>query len=501
MVMDDNSFMIERWAQKTPEKIAVYDDAGQMSYGELAQRIDVCAGELYLRGIRKGDRVLLSGSNRIQFVIAFFAILRLGAICAVASPQYEAEEITCVSCMTEPKLILTDSQEKWGAVKNTVSGVETAPLGFEGSARSVHEAAFPALKPDTPALIVSTSGSSGRAKGVLLTRRNLIFPAQDIMERFHMTEKDVSFVPVPLVHMFGIMGMLVNFLSGGTMVTTAKFNGKQALEKIQTYGVSVQYCVPTMYAKEIMEYEKTPLKLHTLRTGMIAGAPSVKQYITWFDEQFGCRLLNAYGLTEASALAMVDWNDPKEVRYETAGRPCRGVELQIQAGNGQILPVGTAGEILCRSGGVMSEYYHNRERTKAAFTEDGWFHTGDIGVIDERGCLTVTGRKKDMIIRGGYNVFPAEIEEVLLQLREVQEVCVIGHPDSYWGEIIIAVVSPAAGSRITAETVTDYARKHLAHYKVPDGIVFVSSLPKLPTGKYDKTTLKRELERGTLKWN
>ena len=106
-----------------------------------------------------------------------------------------------------------------------------------------------------------------------------------------------------------------------------------------------------------------------------------------------------------------------------------------------------------------------------------------------------------MIIRGGYNVFPAEIEEVLLQLREVQEVCVIGHPDSYWGEIIIAVVSPAAGSRITAETVTDYARKHLAHYKVPDGIVFVSSLPKLPTGKYDKTTLKRELERGTLKWN
>lgn len=346
-----------------------------------------------------------------------------------------------------------------------------------------------------PALIVCTSGSTGEPKGALLSYGNMFIPGLDITKSFRITQSDVTFIPVPLCHMFGIMGVVVTLGCGSTIVMMQKFRETEALHLIESERVSVQFCVASMYEREIAEYESAAAKpdISSLRTGMIAGAPSIRTCIEWFDKNAGCRLLNAYGLTEAQALAGVDFDDPEDVRYTTAGHASPHCKLKIVCDDETECAVGETGEIVCSSPGIMLGYYGHPELTAKSYTSDGFFKTGDLGRVDAQGYLTVTGRKKDLIIRGGYNVFPYEIESMYNAVDGISEVCVVGYPDEVLGERIAAYIVPKAGFEFSPERLRGYALENIAKYKVPDKIILTDGLPKLSNCKLDKLSLKRKL--------
>lgn len=494
-----NEFMLSYWAKNTPEREAVYDGRSRMTYSQLEKSARAAAGFLADRGIARNDRILVCLPNCCEMVTLIFAAAAIGAVLVPINAQHKEHELQHVVDMIDPNFAIFSNDEqiavleridpKTECIKVDLNSGEYALSGMvERSAQREAE-----VLEDDASIIVCTSGSTGLPKGVIMSVKNLIVPSMDIAERYRMKEEDVSYVPVPLCHMFGIMGVLIAVRTGGKIVLSGKFKASEALELLEKERVSVQYCVATMYEREIDHYESLTEKpdLSSLRSGMIAGAPSVRHCIQWFDKTLGCRLLNAYGMTEVSALCIADYDDSEKIRYEQCGRPGRHAQLAILKDDGSFALAGETGEIVCKSPGVMAGYYNMPDKTAECYTPDGWFKTGDIGVFDSDGVFSVTGRKKDIIIRNGYNVIPSEIEALYYSGGDVDEVCVVGCKDEKVGERIVLFCALKAGVRRTEAELREYAKANISKYKVPDKVVFMDKLPKLPNGKLDKKQLKQ----------
>ena len=493
-----NDFLLSYWADITPDKEAVCDGRNRMTYSQLETRSTSLAAFFEQNGITHEDRILVCLPNCCEMVTLSFAAVKLGFTMVLGNIQYKQHELQHVVDMTKPRLAILSGEEQASELKAIAPDIQIIRLDL-ASARNAFDFVPDGKlktefgkKDDSPVFVVCTSGSTGKPKGVQICRRNLIVPAEDIAQRFHMTGNDVSFVPVPLCHMFGVMGMMVSVQTGGRIVLTRKFDAMNVLKLLEEEKVSVQYCVATMYEREIDCYENLVEKpdLSRLRTGMIAGAPSIRQCIVWFDNKLGCRLLNAYGLTEAQALAMADYDDPQDVRFERCGRPGGHVQLAVRKDDGSFAVSGEVGEIVCKGPSVMLGYYEQPEETARAYTDDGWLLTGDIGKCDPDGVFTIVGRKKDLIIRGGYNVTPAELEALYYESGFVCEACVMGYPDAEMGERIAAFLTLKSGLSITVEELQEYAKMHISKYKVPDKIILIDRIPKLPNGKINKQELK-----------
>ncbi|MCK4394679.1 AMP-binding protein, partial [Candidatus Bipolaricaulota bacterium] len=357
--------------------------------------------------------------------------------------------------------------------------------------------------------ILYTSGTTGNPKGAMLSHHNIAENARQVTQVLHTSEEDIFLLAVPFFHCFGcVMGIMGAITWGASLVPMSVFKAKEALELIEEEEVSILYGVPTMFVLELEEYRKgkddgSQYDVSSLRTGIMAGAPCPVEVMRGTMEELGCNVSIAYGLTEASpVITMTRFDDSLERRVETVGKALPGIEVKITDDDRWSLPPGEMGELTCRGYNVMLGYYKMPGKTAEVIDEEGWLYSGDLATVDEEGYVKIVGRKKDMLITGGFNVYPAEIEEYLFTHPKVQNVSVVGVPDEVMGEVAIAHIIPREGMTIDPQEIVDYCMGKIANFKVPRYVEIMDEFPMTQSGKIQKFRLrevaKEALEAGRL---
>ncbi len=490
-------------ARRVPGKPAMVLGETTISYAELDALSDRVAANLAAGGLTAGDRVGLQLPNIPEFVIAYFGILKAGGVVVPMNVLLKAPEI---------EFQLRDS----GAVALIAFGAaagEAAQAAGAAAVRSVYvagPAAGPApgapftdllagdppgprlapVSPAEPAVIIYPSGPPGAPKGAVLSHFTLYMNADTSGRLFEFEDSDVVLVALPLFHIFGLSSILnICVLLGGTMSLAPRFEAAAVLEQIQRDRVTIFEGVPTMYVALLQAPGLEGYDLSSLRVAISGGAPIPAEIIDSFERRFGVVILEGYGLSETSSTTTFNISAEQRKVY-SVGKPIWGVSVQIWDDQGRPRPAGAGnvGEIVVRGPNVMTCYHGNPEATARAFT-GGWFHTGDLGYFDSDGFLFIVDRIKDLIIRGGYNVYPREVEEVLYAHPAVAEAAVIGVPDARLGEEVHAVVAVKPGRTVTEAELIEFVRQKLAAYKYPRTVEFRDALPKGPSGK----VLKKEL--------
>ena len=490
-------------AARFPERTALKLDDTVVSYAALDAMSAKVAGLLADRGVAPGDRVALVMPNIPQMAFVYYGALRHGAVVVPMNPLLKAREVA---------YHLQDSGARiafaWeGVAAEVAAGAEEAGGGTEvipvDSAQFLQLLAGADSRPgvaevddDDTAVILYTSGTTGRPKGAALTHRNLLTNARVAQSLLDTRETDVLFGGLPFFHVFGQTAALNSaVLSGAAISLLPRFDAGKALQIIERDRVSIFEGVPTMYVGMLRHPEVRSTDLSSMRGAITGGSAMPLEVLHEFEDVFGIQLLEGYGLSETSPI--VSFNVPGEGRKAgSIGKPVSGMEVRMLAPDGAEVPVGEIGELSVRGEGVMKGYWKNDDATAAAIP-DGWFRTGDLARFDEDGNIYIVDRKKDMILRGGYNVYPREVEEVLYEHPAVAEAAVIGVPHPLHGEEIVAVVglreeaSPAddAAREELVRDITAFAKERLAAYKYPRRIELTDALPKGPTGKI----LKREI--------
>ncbi|MGW2385110.1 long-chain-fatty-acid--CoA ligase [Streptomyces sp. NPDC001658] len=497
-------------AIRSPDRTALVSGPERISYGALWLAARRRATVLRERGVGPGDRVALLLPNTPSFPMAYFGVLALGATVVPVNALLKAEEITYILRHSGARLLLCagsllgegEPAARRADVPLMTVDAEAGDTGRPGPdaldalAADAEPLGTPVSRaPDDIALILYTSGTTGRPKGVLLSHLNLVMNIDTTaLSPFAMEADDVLLGCLPLFHTFGqICGMGTCFRVGATLVLTPRFTPDEALDLMVRERCTVLMGVPTLYLGLLEAAARDPRR-PPLTRAYSGGSALPVPVLQDIEATFGCPVYEGYGLTEASPC--VAYNQPAWPRRPgTVGRPVRGVEAEIARAGSEdrivLLPPGEVGEIVVRGHNVMTGYLDDPEAT-AAVLVDGWLRTGDLGVKDAEGCLTIVDRKKDMIVRGGYNVYPREVEEVLARHRSVARVAVVGVPDARYGQEVCAVVVPrpgAAPDAALAEEIVDWSRRNMAAYKYPRRVEFAATLPLGPSGK----VLKREL--------
>ena len=477
------------------ERPAVKLDEIVLSYGALDGAAQRAAGLLAAYGVKAGDRVGLQMPNVPYFPIVYLGILRLGAVMVPMNPLLKAREVA---------YHLSDSGAHvmvgWHGFKEALVGgcelagvqaIEVVPGEFDallGRAEAVAQIAERAS--DDAALIVYTSGTTGTPKGALLTHGNLLAGARTGTELIDAKPEGVALAALPLFHIFGLNSIMnAAFYSRGMMTLVPRFEPGKVLEVMERDRVTTFGGVPTMYMALLHHPAREQRDVSSLDICVSGGAPMPVEVLHGFDEAFATKILEGFGLSETTGMG--SFNLPsRERKPGSVGLPVGGTQIRILDDDGNEVPQGERGEIVMRGPFVMSGYWGRDDATAEAI-KDGWFYTGDIGSADEDGYLYVVDRKKDMILRGGYNVYPRELEEVIYGHPDVLEAAVVGVPDAVLGEEVGAAISLRPGSTQTAESLQEYVRERVAAYKYPRRVWLVDELPKGPTGKI----LKRQIER------
>ncbi len=479
-------------AERFGERPAVRLDESVLTYAELLRQATAVAEWLTGQGLRPGDRVGLLLPNVPAYPVHFYGILLAGGVVVPMNPLLKSREIeyhlgdsgatfVFASAEASPKAALAVTET--GTTLLTVQPDTGHVPPAKGDATPVERAGR------HTALILYTSGTTGRPKGAELTHDNIDSNAE--VTRTTLVEvgsDDVVMGCLPLFHVFGLTcGLHTSVQAGACLTLVPRFDGAKALEVIQRDRVTVFEGVPTMYSGMLQAAESTGADLSTVRTCISGGAPLPVEVLRAFEEAFGCVILEGYGLSESSPVAC--FNHPHIPRKAgSIGVPVRDVQLRVADDEGRALPDGTVGEILIKGPNVMKGYWRLPEVT-ASTVIDGWLRTGDLAVRDDEGYYTIVDRKKDMIIRGGYNVYPREIEEVVYEHPDVTEAAVVGIPHPELGEEVAAAVTLRPGSGATEEDVREFVRSRVAAYKYPRVVWLMDELPKGPTGKI----LRREV--------
>jgi long-chain acyl-CoA synthetase len=481
-------------ATRHAERPAVRLDDSVLTFQDLDAASSRVAGHLREGGLQPGDRVAIMLPNVPAFAIVYFGVLRAGCVVVPMNPLLKAREIVHYLGDSAARLIFVWSgfadEARKGAEVVGADLVEVDPASFGDLVASWPAAAEVVERaPDDTAVILYTSGTTGQPKGAELTHNNLARNTEAVCaDLLQPTPKDVIFGGLPLFHSFG-QTVTLNAVarSGACLTLLPRFDPGQALHLLEAHGATMFAGVPTMYSALLNHPDYADYDLSALRLSISGGAAMPVEVLRGFEDAFDCVVLEGYGLSETSPVA--SFNHPDGVRKPgTIGTPIRGVEMKVVDDDGNEVPRGEVGEIAIRGHNIMKGYWRKPEATAAAIP-DGWFRTGDIGRVDEDGYFSIVDRKKDLIIRGGYNVYPREIEEVLYEHPAVAEAAVIGMPHSELGEEVGAAVALKPGAKTTSEELRDFVKGQVAAYKYPRKVWFVDALPKGPTNKI----LKREI--------
>ncbi|MFF9408360.1 long-chain fatty acid--CoA ligase [Streptomyces anandii] len=475
-------------------RIAVRHDATALTYEQLDEATARLAGALHEQGIRPGDAVAMSMPNVALFPVVYYGILRAGGVVVPMNPLLKAREAAFVLRDSGARLALAHPTCA-GEVAQAAAGTGTACLVTESEAV---EALLPAAPPmagiveradDDTALILYTSGTTGTPKGAELTHRNLLTNTVTTARTLLLLgPEDALFGGLPLFHAFGqTCAMNASVAAGATLTLLPRFDAGRALEVMRRDGVTVFLGVPAMYSALLRARRSGGSDASTLRLAVSGGAALPVEVLHGFERDFGATVLEGYGLSETSPVAAFNHPD-RPRRAGSIGTPVRGVEMRLLADDGTPVEPGAVGEIAVRGENVMKGYLNNPDATAHAL-RDGWLRTGDLARVDEDGFYFIVDRKKDLIIRGGYNVYPREIEEVLYGHPAIAEAAVVGVPDAVHGEEVAALVVLRAGEEAAPEAIRDYVRERVAAYKYPRIVSLTAVLPKGPTGKI----LKREI--------
>jgi long-chain acyl-CoA synthetase len=482
-------------AARHADRIAFKLDGVELSYSVLDESSARVAALLKAKGVAPGDRVGLMLPNVPYFPAIYYGILRAGAVVVPMNVLLKAREVTFYLQDPGAKLVFAwydfaDAAEQ-GAEQAGAECILVKPGEFEELLLDQEPDRDVADRSESDtAVILYTSGTTGKPKGAELTHVNLARNCRAVLGFTEFDENEVLLGALPLFHSFGQTCTMNAAVCTGAMVTMLpRFDPEKALEIIERDGVTVFQGVPTMYNAMLHAERADSTDTSKMRMCMSGGAAIPVELIRGFEEKFGCIILEGYGLSETSPVASFNHPD-RERKAGSIGTPIEGVEMQVWDNEGNELPQGEVGEIVIRGHNVMKGYWDRPDATREAIDDEGWFRTGDMAKVDDDGYFFIVDRKKDLIIRGGYNVYPREIEEVLYEHPAVQEAAVVAVPDEALGEEVGAAVVVCKGESLTADELKAYVKEQVAAYKYPRKIWFIDELPKGPTGKI----LKREIE-------
>jgi fatty-acyl-CoA synthase len=497
----------------------------RLSFADLLAEVDRAARGLLALGVRRGEHVAIWATNVPQWVILQFATARIGAVLVTINPAYRPFELDYVLRQSDavalflvdrfktsdyfamlaevcPELANGGSTlmcEKFPQLRSVVALQGETPRGAiswsdmlsRGDETADLTTLGEQLSPTDAINIQYTSGTTGFPKAATLSHRNLLYNAYYVGACQRMSEVDRICIPVPFYHCFGcVLANMCSIVYGAAMIVPAEsFDPCATLSAIESERATVLYGVPTMFIAQLQHESFAKRDLSSLRTGIMSGSPCPIEIMRQVVDRMGAREITiAYGQTEASpVITQTRYDDPLELRVETVGRPLPGVEVKlVDPADGRTLGDGEQGELCARGHVVMRGYYQNPEATAKAIDAEGWLHTGDLAVRQPNGYYRITGRIKDMVIRGGENIYPREIEEFLFTHPAIEQATVVGVPDPKYVEELCAWIKLKPGAALSDVEVRDFCRGKLAHYKVPRYVRFVEAFPQTVTGKVQK---------------
>jgi len=494
---------LKQQAMRFQEKILLWGEGGTgVSYQGFDNITDRIAYGLCKLGICSGDRVAVLHPNHMETLIAYYSILKAGGVVVPVNSAYTAPEMKFIFNNSGAKVVMTSGQyfSTVNNIRTELPHVEHVVVRkddetFEEAFKNMLEGPLKAVEEieiasDATAFMIYTSGTTGNPKGVLLTHRNFCFGGPNMAQAYGLTESDITVAVLPLCHIFAIASSFFGSLSsGGSVVVAERFKPQNILEVIGKFGVTWFPGVPTMFIFLLSALPNTACDLSTLRMGLSGGASLPVDVLKRWEEETHAPILEVYGLTESTGLVTAN---PVygERKAGSIGINVSGVDVKVVNANEEEIPNGEVGELIFRGPNATKGYFGLSAETSEKIKE-GWVHTGDHAYKDEDGYFYIVGREKELIISGGYNIYPREIEEVIQSNKAVQEVAVIGIPDPHKGEIPKAYVSLKEGVSLTDEELSTYCGKSLARYKVPK-IQFMKELPKNQTGKIMKKDLPKD---------
>ncbi|REJ21325.1 MAG: AMP-binding protein [Bacillaceae bacterium] len=530
--------LLEEKANAYPEHEAVvYADRGlRMTYRQFDEYCRLVARSLMKLGIQSGEHIAIWATNTPEWLACQFATGKMGAVLVTVNTNYRTAELEYLLKQSDSTTLLLIEQYRDTSYIDTI--YEIAPELYECQPGQLKAKRLPRLKnvivlgdkryPGTytwndllamaqdtaedeldqrmnsldPHDVINmqyTSGTTGFPKGVMLSHYNIINNAYNIAQCMKLTKDDRLCIPVPFFHCFGcVLGVLACVSVGATIVPIQEFNATQVLQTVQDEKCTALHGVPTMFIAELNDPDFEKYDLSSLRTGIMAGSNCPIEVMKSVIEKMGAKEITiAYGQTESSpVITQTRTDDPIHLRVETVGRALPNVEVKIvEPGTNKEVPCGVQGELCTRGYHVMKGYYNNPEATKEAIDEEGWLRTGDLAIMDENGYYRITGRLKDMIIRGGENIYPREIEEFLYQHPKIQDVQVVGVPDEKYGEEVMAWIILKPGQTATAEEVQEFCRGKISRHKIPRYIEFTDSYPMTASGKIQKFKLREQAKQ------
>tara|TARA_R110002072_G_scaffold66201_3_gene163320 strand:- start:378 stop:2135 length:1758 start_codon:yes stop_codon:yes gene_type:complete len=522
-----------------PRDALIFPEA-RLSYYDLDRTVDSLASGLLALGLTKGDRLGIWSPNRVEWVLTQFATARIGVVLVNINPAYRLSELEYalnkVGCKALVLAQSFKSSDYIGMIRMLAPELDTAQRGklhatrlpylrhvivigaaadetgiwsfdevsnLGGPAQQLRLSQIDAaLQPDDAINIQFTSGTTGRPKGATLSHYNIVNNARFVTDRIRLTDTDRLAIPVPLYHCFGmVMGVLGAVSKGAAMVFPGEaFDAATTLDAVECERCTALYGVPTMFVAMLQDLETNPRDLTSLRTGVMAGAPCPIDVMKKVNDQMHMSEVTiCYGMTETAPVSFQSFvDDAIERRCSTVGRVHPHLQVKVVDEAGQIVPVGTQGELCTRGYSVMKGYWNEPALTSQSI-QDGWMSTGDLATLDAEGFCSITGRVKDMIIRGGENIYPREVEEFLFSHPQVREVQVFGVPDARLGEEVCAWVVAAANAKLDEDALRVFCQGQIAHFKIPRHFRIVDDIPMTITGKPQKFVMRdrmiKELER------
>lgn len=496
--------MLGYQAANKPDKPVLYFNEEVVSFSELDRTANRYANIFRDMGIGPGDRVCLFIPNRLEFFYCYFGLIKLGATMISLSVMLKADEAKYIIDDAKARMLVTTEylyptiepiRDQLESIENILYLDDNPPEGVIALGplveRASDEFTSPAIDPEAVACIIYTSGTTGKPKGAMLTHANFMHNLESVNDLLKTSPDDVALIPgLPLFHLLAQICALAAIYGGIPSVVMEFFVPSMVLETIARYGCNTFSGVPTMFALLLNEPEIETHDLSSLRVCFCSSAPLSLSLLKRFEECTGAIITEGYGLTEATALVTSNPLDA-ERKAGSVGVPIR-CKVRVVDKKDNDVPVGEPGEIIIRGKNVMPGYYNNPAETEKAM-RNGWLHTGDVGKYDSDGYLYVVDRKKDMIITGGYNIYPAEIENVLYKHPKIAMATVIGIPDEIKGEIAKAYVVLKEDGSATEREIIDFCRERIAKYKAPRAVEFRDTLPTTPTGKILKRALREEV--------
>ncbi len=493
--------LLEQRAAAGGDTIYLYWQDEEVSYAAFDRRVNQVASGLRGLGVDPGQKVALLLRNCPEFLYTFFACAKLGAVTVPVNPQLKGDEIhyildnsESIALIAGPEFapMIEDLAPSCAQLRAVCYTGADAPAGrpmFAGFWEQPDTPPAEQIAPDAIVRIIYTSGTTGRPKGVLLSHGNYLHNTWSCVTAGQMSAADRMVCILPLFHVNAqVVSMLSALYAGAALILLEGFSPREFLPALARYRATMFSAVPTIYAILNGLPNASQYALSALRACICGAAPMPVEVFTAFEQTYKAFVLEGYGMSEGTCASTLNPLDGRARKVGSIGVPMPGQEVRIVDDSGHKLPYGQIGEIVIRGPNVMQGYYRDPVAT-AATLRDGWLHTGDLGVCDADGYLSIVGRKKEMIIRGGENIYPKEVEEVLYRHSAIQEAAVVGLPDPDWGEEVVACLVLRAGQVLGATDVIAYCHQHLADYKCPRVVRFLSELPKTATGKIQKGKL------------